>query len=431
MNDKATSLESYESWLRKGLGRAVTFVAQNREAPYRNAVLHACLHNITYDAQCEEGRGEYLWMLIEHSGDCKFFRDAVLQHLMQASQESEYDWPQIFYVAQQFATEGDSEMRQAMYSAFDLLRFSEAGASSATSLIHLDPLEGFVFAIDRFDTSSSEDDWWMMGSLITDLEDRVGKTEAERLIASAVGTHTSVENVIGAYRRHEEEQRQVSQRSDSEQLDLQALRNMPGDRSWAGRFRRWALKATSDELSAATKQLLWDEDPEKVWGCLRAFAHRPFPGDLRRLLELCDSYHDRVRRAAVVALSKIRDPLVRAHGLMLLQSNERFTDGIELLESNYDESDFPILNQAVTRSSTPEEIHGIGMTVRHIVKNDVRPELEPVLLLLYEAGPCSLCRTEFVEALIKLERLPESIRDECRFDAEPDTRRAVCPSQPS
>jgi hypothetical protein len=150
---------------------------------------------------------------------------------------------------------------------------------------------------------------------------------------------------------------------------------MPGDRSWAWRFRRWALKANPEELSAATKQFLSDEDPEKVWGCLRAFAHRPFPGDLRRVLELCDSDHDRVRRAALVALSKIRDPLVRAHGLMLLPSKERFTDGIELLESNYDESDFPILNQAVIRSSTPEEIHGIGMTVRYIVKNDVRPDL--------------------------------------------------------
>ena len=159
MNDKATSLESFESWLRQGLGRAITFLAQNREAPYRKAVLHACLYNITYGAQCEEGRGEYLWMLIEHSGNRKFFRDAVLQHLTPPSRDVEYDWPQIFYVAQQFAAEGDSEMRHAMYSAFDLLRFSEAGASSATSLIRLDHLEGFVFAIDRFDTSSSED-WW-------------------------------------------------------------------------------------------------------------------------------------------------------------------------------------------------------------------------------------------------------------------------------
>jgi hypothetical protein len=115
---------------------------------------------------------------------------------------------------------------------------------------------------------------------------------------------------------------------------------------------------------------------------------------------------------------------------MLLQSDERFTDGIELLESNYDEADFPIIDRAVTRSLTPDEIHGIGISVRHIVKNNIRPELEKALLFLYEAGPCSMCRTEFVQALIEPERLPDFIRDECRFDAEPDTRRAVCPSLP-
>jgi hypothetical protein len=161
MKDKTIGLESFESWLRQGLGRAVTFLAEHREVPYRKAVLHACLHNVTYDAQLEEGRSEYLWMLIEHSGDRKFFRDAVLQHLRQPSQESEYEWSQIFYIAQQFATEGDSEMRQAMYSAFNLLRFSEAGACSATSLIHLDAWEGFVFAIDRFDpVLKTIGGWW-------------------------------------------------------------------------------------------------------------------------------------------------------------------------------------------------------------------------------------------------------------------------------
>jgi hypothetical protein len=39
----------------------------------------------------------------------KLFRDAVLEHLMQPPKQTEdYDWPQIFYIAQQFATEGDS-----------------------------------------------------------------------------------------------------------------------------------------------------------------------------------------------------------------------------------------------------------------------------------------------------------------------------------
>jgi len=172
-------------------------------------------------------------------------------------------------------------------------------------------------------------------------------------------------------------------------------------------------------------------NPEKVWGCLRVFAHRPFPGDVSRLLELSDSDHERVRRAAVVALSRIKDSRVRSRALVLLRSSERFTDGVDLLESNYEAGDFRIFEDLFTRSLTPGELHGIGMSIRHIVDKNVWPELEKVLLSLYEAGPCSLCRTEFVEALIELERLPDFIRNEGQFDAEPDTRRAVLSNIPS
>src|SRR3954451_2561432 len=154
ISSRAKSLDSFESWLSNGLGRAVTFLASNPVSPYREAVLHACLHNVTYDSQSEERREPYLWTLIEHAGDRKLFHDAILDHLKRPpSEPEEFDWPQIFYVALRFAIEGDSEMRQAMYSAFDSLGFDTAGIRSATSLITIDAWDGFVFAIDRIDRS--------------------------------------------------------------------------------------------------------------------------------------------------------------------------------------------------------------------------------------------------------------------------------------
>ncbi len=427
MRNNAMSLQLFESWLRKGLGRAVIFLQQNEGAPYRDAVLRALLHNITYDAQCEEGRGEYLWKLIQHSGDRKFFQDAVLCHLTHPVPDlgEEYEWPQIFYVAQRFAGECGPEMRQAMYSAFDRLGFGTAGVSAATSLINLDGLEGFAFAVNRFDMSSSEDEWWTVGSLITDLEDRFGKDEAERLIARTAASDRTVEKIIGAYRLYEEGRKDAKKQADLEQADLATLTSMPGEHSWAWEFRRWAIKASDEELGAAANQFLWETNPAKVWGCLRLFARRPFSGDVGRLLELSDSDNQRVRRAAVVALSRVRDPRVRSRALVLLHSGERFGDGVALLESNYDPGDFRLFENVFTRPLTPNEIHSVGMSVRHIIDKNVWPELEKLLLLLYEEGPCSLCRTEIVEALIKLDRLPDWVRAECHFDAEPETRKLV------
>ena len=57
-----------------------------------------------------------------------------------------------------------------------------AGVSAAEEFIALD---GFVFAACRFDIRHPDNDLWEIGSLISDLEDRLGKEQASLLIAQA------------------------------------------------------------------------------------------------------------------------------------------------------------------------------------------------------------------------------------------------------
>jgi hypothetical protein len=68
----------FEKWLRQGLGRAAAYIRNESPARYRDALLHACTHNLCYDRQCEETRGQYLADLVQLTGDKKFFRDGVL-----------------------------------------------------------------------------------------------------------------------------------------------------------------------------------------------------------------------------------------------------------------------------------------------------------------------------------------------------------------
>ena len=72
-----------------------------------------------------------------------------------------------------------------------------------------------------------------------------------------------------------------------------------------------------------------------------------------------------------------------------------------------------------------EETHHFGMGVRHLVKKHRKGEAEECLLLLYEKGPCSLCRGQVVEDLIALNRIPEWMREECRYDSYTCTRKLV------
>jgi hypothetical protein len=47
------------------------------------------------------------------------------------------------------------------------------------------------------------------------------------------------------------------------------------------------------------------------------------------------------------------------------------------------------------------------------------------LLHIYENNPCTNCRTKTVEQLAAIDRLPDWMREECRYDASEDTRNLV------
>jgi hypothetical protein len=48
-----------------------------------------------------------------------------------------------------------------------------------------------------------------------------------------------------------------------------------------------------------------------------------------------------------------------------------------------------------------------------------------MLTVLFEKGPCSACRDYLLPRLIELGGLTESMRDECRHDANEDIRELV------
>jgi hypothetical protein len=65
------------------------------------------------------------------------------------------------------------------------------------------------------------------------------------------------------------------------------------------------------------------------------------------------------------------------------------------------------------------------MDVLNFIEEHPSEETERTLLLLYENTPCALCRWRAVKHLIAMDRLPDSIRDECQYDTYSKTRTLV------
>ena len=402
-------MSEFKGWLRKGLGRAAIFVKTNTPEHCRAPILHACAHNLTYDSQCEESRGPYLVDLIKVSNDVEFYRGGIQSAL--AAYDPEIDLGQLFEIAASFVTKGDCELKQAMYTAFGRCGFANAGICAAEELVRLDGLHGLLFVAKSFGGVRAADRPWQFGNLIEALEKRDGKQALP----------PELNGFVQEWRNYEERLEREAQKAPKPRENYETLKRSLKRASALA----WARTASSDELALAAEGLLMESDEERLITYLRMFQRHVFPQPIDRLLDLVQSENDDVARAALVALRNVVDARVRALGLNLIAGVKWRGFAVGLLVRNAERGDYGIIEAALREDIDPFIYHSIGIDVRHFVEAHRSEEAERSLLLLYENGPCSLCRNGVVEELIAIDRLPVWIREECQHDAYSETRKLV------
>ncbi len=395
-------MDEFKGWLQKGLGRAAIFLQKHDSAPYRDALLYACTHNLTFDPQCEDRRAPYLMKLIEIAGDGSFYRDGIVSAL--AADDEDTDLRQMFEIAGAMAARGDSEIKRSMYTAFERRGFAKAELHCAEELVRLDGLGGLLFAAKTFGEIEAGDRPWQFGGLVEILEQRDGKTSLP----------AELDGFAREWREHEQYLEQLKKRPPEPRPDYASLKPSI---TIAGAVN-WARDATPEELAVAAEDLLAEADPKRQLAYLRMFMRREFPKPIDRLLELARSEHERVAYAALRALRSVHDPRVRALGLELMN--------VSLLIRNSEPGDYRILETALLETSIDLNVyHWRLMDVMDFVEAHPSEEADRILLLLYENTPCAHCRHGAVEKLIAMDRLPDWIREECQYDTYSETRALV------
>jgi hypothetical protein len=136
---------------------------------------------------------------------------------------------------------------------------------------------------------------------------------------------------------------------------------------------------------------------------------------------------DKLAWFAARALAKVNHPSVRGVALRLLELPDRQREGMHLLSGCFQDDDRVVLVAILRQDLSDECIHSIGFAIRDLFKRYPSADNIPILLLLYEKGPCSVCRKTYVEMLLELDALPAWIRAECCYDANMDLRKLVQP----
>jgi hypothetical protein len=67
----------------------------------------------------------------------------------------------------------------------------------------------------------------------------------------------------------------------------------------------------------------------------------------------------------------------------------------------------------------------MGFSLMEIFKNHPTLNAAEIFLHLYENVACTICRDVFIERLIEIDKLPDWLREECKYDANEEVRKLV------
>ncbi len=423
--------------LKLGRGRAYLLVKDHYDPAFRDPILHACLHNLAFDRQSEGTRGWYMYTIIHATHDFAFYRDAIYTTLLNLTADTDdYDIHHIFRLAANIAEDDDTEMREAITQKF-LSSPALGGFAGGEEIVRLDGLDGFIYVAEFLseqirqhgpDFIVGEDTYSADIGLFFRLEDAIGKEEAEAALAKFRGERPSITPVLDAidkWRIRRPKRRKKREPRLSYAEIKQRIEDPAPKSRWS--YRIWARDASDEELLQAAHDLLAETDPKRLVHYLGMYEKRPFPLDHAHLIDLAqhDDFHVAIR--AITALEQIEHPDVRAFALASIERGYLVGRVVSLLQngSNYQESDWAIIEPLTRQVTDEEDFHSLGFGVREIFDQHPTPLAIPSLLNLFQYGPCGFCREAFVDYLGKLDAIPDWLRDEAQYDANSDVRAAV------
>ncbi|MHB9038436.1 MAG: hypothetical protein ACYC64_17430 [Armatimonadota bacterium] len=423
--------DSLKKMLSAGMGRPVLYLMQQDLAHYRDLIVDNCIHKRGYDRQLEPSRADYLLPLIRKSGEEDYYRQMILETLLEV--EDGFDADQLSDFALIFAKSGDAEARMALYERFQQPDMN-GEFNGAAQLVELDGIEGLLFVLDRIGSDAQLLEYYVDDTyLIRVAEERCGVEEVRSALEVAAKDNPNIAAFLQVVSKHyttslrvedvmsiREPGYWVKHREEAVQdITWNEFKRKPG---WEGLIGVWSRQASDSEMENVAKDVLSEDDPKKLESYLKIFSKRLFPLNPRRLIELVDSPSLLVSKRALSALANVQHDEVRTLFDRLIRDREWAAEAISLLETNYHAGDHLILEELLEQETDINRTHSMGLCITEVYKHNLVSECAGTLMLVYERTPCSRCRNKSVELLQELDKLPHWIVQECVYDAAEETR---------
>ena len=421
----APSLGQQRDALQKGLGRAAQWATSGVLAS--EPLLDACLHDMRFDQQCEDNRGEWLWRLISITDNTSEFREPLLTALRNVNEA--HDAYQLCDLAMHFARSGDEAFRNLLYEFVGRRQIPDSPSIGEGQLLSLDGEDAFLFLARLRGQSLLTRVWgWDDGAVIDAAIEEYGEARVREIL-----THSTEPEIFGfangwlenqkspvdrdAWRQEKDEKIAAATVSDV----ILAAETEPNC-FW---LRTWGKQASANDLEMVLERLFSEHDPTVIINLLHLFALRPFDRFDDRLIELCKHSDRKVQRRTFNVLCENSFPEIRALALAEIQKNSLGFPPIGLLIKNYQPGDEQLVLDQVELPEDPGDRHWMLIDLCNLLKENETADSSKLGQLAYFHNPCQMCRCSAAELLFSQGCVPAWLAEECRFDAEEETRSLV------
>lgn len=425
--------------MQQGLGRcAVTLRESDNIGKYRDIVLWGCLHNLSYDTQCEGTRAAYVYQLVSCFHDDAYFAAPTIDAFLSLPPHLDCTFDHFCELLRRFAENGYAEAKNVLYKKYDILLASltvkrsfrsydyerdnfERVCISLTSLdgeatlLKIAEDMGALFKRNRHYDGGSFD-WFF-----ADSESKFGKNWLSSFLKREAKRS---ENVLCLYENY---QRAIQDLKNAayKPIETPCAENIISETDTAGELSpasrvRFSKRAEDAEKMKLALSALAEKDLFKKAELLSAFCNEEFPIQHETIIEYSKSDCEKLSEVAFCILTNCRSTAVRQYACELLDLGENTDYAIQMLISNYTPDDKAVLLSTLyslkVNYKNESDWHGIGLHILAAYDRKIRLPKE-CLLYIYETTLCSCCRVFAVRKLAKHRWLTADIVEECRYDS--------------
>lgn len=439
MQSTQITREQFAHALRYGRGKALLQTKQFGLSNVADLVLTACLHNQTYDPQCEDDRAEWLLEMFAESPDYSRFV-AEISTVIERKKSKHWDVSQLCSLAALLAKRGEQGVRQSLQKAALFQARKGDPWIGAHAFISVAGVTGIV-ALSRcygkrlqneseppllIDIVESDD------QLKEALETLRMLSDKDRWIAAYCEfCENNTRDVENARKEAGKRSRREYRAKVRQELPLRKILADAADAKgiYPSQYMRFGLYATDCELKKVMRRLTVENDNAVILRLLWIFRRVRAPELSPRFFELASSPIRNIRLSAMKVLAQFKDPSVGEFARQILRKGKLESSESEVLElfvHNYELADTGLIVPILLKLNPGfDDAHWICMSVLEIYEENQPQDFAEALLWVYETTPCTSCRRDAVRALHELRKLPSEIMEESLFDASEQTRELV------